>query len=191
MAERYELLRRRSDDSALSSHSSSYELLEPPSTRSRFLNSSSWRFLRLFFRPGRVVYKRVHRHSALRGRFLRWACYVSTALALSVIALIPFTAIFWPSYTRLPDHYRALQARCENSQEPGRGNINSEKVFIAATLYDPTGTILEHEWGNAVSGLVDLLGPKNVHLSIYENDASKQAQRSLRSMEERLKCYHP
>ena len=70
----------------------------------------------------------------------------------------------------------------------GRGNVDSEKVLIAASLYDPDGTLLGEDWGSAVLNLVDLLGPQNVHLSIYENDATPQAQAALQSMEARVQC---
>ncbi|KAL8732649.1 MAG: hypothetical protein Q9166_002624 [cf. Caloplaca sp. 2 TL-2023] len=97
-----------------------------------------------------------------------------------------FTAAFRPSYSRLPDHYRALRRRCEESKEPGRGNFNNEKIFIAASLYDPEGTLVGGQWGSAILELVELLGPQNVHLSVYEDDASPQAKAALKSMEKKV-----
>ena len=37
-------------------------------------------------------------------------------------------------------------------------------------------------------GLVDLLGPQNVHLSIYENDADPVTRQSLKKLEEKVDC---
>lgn len=111
-----------------------------------------------------------------------------TALVAFTAVLIVFTAAFRPSYSHPPDHYRALQKRCEGSKEPGRGNVKNEKVFIAATLYDPEGTLVGNGWGDAVLELVDLLGPQNVHLSVYENDATPQAKAALQRMDAKAQC---
>ncbi|KAI4218176.1 MAG: hypothetical protein L6R36_009091, partial [Xanthoria steineri] len=122
----------------------------------------------------------------LRGKLLRGSYWISVILLSFTALLIVFTAIFRPSYSRLPDHYRALQRRCKESNEPGRGNPNNEKVFIAASLYDPEGTLAGGHWGRAVLELVELLGPQNVHLSVYEDDASPQAKAALDSMKTKL-----
>ena len=188
MGEQYELLHRKSHDSASSSHSSLYDIHETSPRKSTLLKPSLWRFVRLFSRPGRVVYTRVHRQSGSRGRLLRYLRWICTAFAIVTTVLIIFTITFRPSYARPPHHYRALQEKCQNSKEPGRGNVNDEKIFIAATLHDPEGRLLQNDWGNAVLRLVDLLGPQNVHFSLYENDASPKAEASLRSMDEKLNC---
>ena len=105
-------------------------------------------------------------------------------------ALIVFTAVFRPSYSRPPSHYRVLRKRCEESKAPGRGNIKNEKVFIAASVYDPGGTLVGGDWGSAVVNLVELLGPQNVHLSVYENDASSQAKVALEDMKKKIQCQY-
>lgn len=74
---------------------------------------------------------------------------------------------------------RALQKRCKESKELGRGNVNNEKIFLAATLFDPAGTLIGGRWGNAVLELVELLGPQNVYLSVYENDATSAVKVAL------------
>ena len=104
------------------------------------------------------------------------------------VVLVMFTFAFRPSYTHLPDHYRALQRRCAESKNPGRGNINNERIFIAAALHDPGGTLVGNDWGSAVLQLVELLGPQNVHLSIYENDADPLAKAALKSMQDKITC---
>jgi hypothetical protein len=61
-------------------------------------------------------------------------------------------------------------------------------VFIAAAIYDPGGSLLNAAWANSVLGLVDLLGPDNVHLSIYENDADSAAKAALNRFKTNVSC---
>jgi len=105
-----------------------------------------------------------------------------------LVFLVYFTAIFVPSYTHGPEHYRILERRCKASKEPGRGNPNNEKVMIAASIYDHDGKVLAGQWGSAVVELVNLLGPENVHLSVYENDPNDAAKASLAKLGGQLKC---
>jgi hypothetical protein len=97
----------------------------------------------------------------------------------TILFLLVFAYLFIPSYTHLPEHYQALKRRCLSSNESGRGNVHNEKVFIASTLYDPGGQLLKGPWGKAVADLIDLLGPDNVYLSIYENDADETTRAGL------------
>lgn len=182
-AEQYELLPRTSQDSSSSTHSSPPKLSPNSSKLPRW---SIRDFARLLLRNTRSIYTRIYRQRGSRGRLLRSSCWISVALVSFTAFLIVFTAIFRPSYSRLPDHYRALQRRCKESNEPGRGNLNNEKVFIAASLYDPEGTLVGGHWGRAVLELVELLGPQNVHLSVYEDDASPQAKAALDSMKTKV-----
>ncbi|KAL8778402.1 MAG: hypothetical protein Q9213_007428 [Squamulea squamosa] len=48
------------------------------------------------------------------------------------------------------------------------------------------GTLVEGHWGRAILELVELLGPNNVHLSVYEDDASPQAKAALDSMKAKV-----
>ena len=66
--------------------------------------------------------------------------------------------------------------------------MNNEKVFIAATLYDPDGALVSGDLGNAVLKLVDLLGPANVHLSIYEDNPKLPAKAALEALDKQLTC---
>lgn len=107
-------------------------------------------------------------------------------LLLSPYILILFVALaatLRPSYTHLPHHYQELRQRCIQSIIPGRANVNNEKVFIAASLYDPSGELTGGAWGESVLQLIDMLGPNNVFLSIYENDPDPLARASLGLME--------
>ena len=69
----------------------------------------------------------------------------------------------------------------QQSTAPGRGNPRHEKVFIAASLYDPDGELALGQWGSRVLELIDLLGPDNVFLSIYENDSGTGGEIALRN----------
>lgn len=73
----------------------------------------------------------------------------------------------------------------ENSG-PGRGNPRNEKVFIAASLYDRDGELARGQWGQQLLALVDLLGPQNVFVSIYENDSGDEGHDALRELEQQI-----
>ena len=186
--EQYELLPRTSQDSNLSSDNSFKDHDGPPVSNPRLLKRLIWHFFRLPLRPVRSIYSRLNRQGGSRGLLLRGSCWTLTALVAFTVVLVMFTFAFWPSYTYLPDHYLALQRRCVESKEPGRGNINNERIFIAAALHDPGGTLLGKDWGSAVLQLVELLGPRNVHLSIYENDADPPAKAALERMQNKITC---
>ena len=186
--EQYELLPRTSQDSILSSGSSAQAHDGPPPASPHLLRRFMWYFFRLPLRPVRSVYTKIHRPGGSRGLLFRGSCWIFTAFVTFIVVLVIYTFAFRPSYTYLPDHYRALQKRCVESKETGRGNINNEKVFIAATLYDPGGTLMGKDCGSAVLWMVELLGPQNVYLSIYENDADPLAKAALESMERKITC---
>lgn len=97
--------------------------------------------------------------------------------------LVLVAAIFFPSYTHLPAHYQDLRDRALASDAPGRANVHNQKVFIAASIYEQKGELTSGAWGESVLRLIDLLGPQNVHLSIYENDADDVTKESLRALE--------
>ncbi len=181
--EQYELVPRTSEDSSCSTPISSPKLSPNSSKVPRW---SIRHIICLPFRNSRSLYAKIHRRRGSRGKLLRSSCWIFVALVSLAFILIVFTAVFRPSYSRLPDHYRALRRRCQRSKEPGRGNLNNEKVFIAASLYDPQGALVGGHWGRAVLELVELLGPQNVHLSIYEDDASPQAKAALDSMKTKI-----
>ncbi|PVI04598.1 glycosyltransferase family 69 protein [Periconia macrospinosa] len=102
--------------------------------------------------------------------------------------LVLVASVFFPSYTHRPQHYTDLRNRAEQSRAPGRANINNEKVFIAASIYEKEGALTSGAWGESLTELVDLLGPDNVHLSVYENDADQLTKESLARFERMLPC---
>ena len=183
--EQYELLPRTSQDSTASSDDLITDRAGSTSTRPRFF---AWPFVRLPLRPARSFYSRIHGRRGSRGLLVRALCWSVVVLASFTTLLIIATYILRPSYARPPDRYRKLEKRCRGSKEPGRGNVNNEKIFIATSLYDPSGRLVKGDWGSAVLELVDLLGPQNVHLSIYENDADQPAKAALQGMEKIIKC---
>ncbi|KAF2735263.1 hypothetical protein EJ04DRAFT_601067 [Polyplosphaeria fusca] len=185
-SEEYELLPRTSTDSASASDT---DLRYQPTPRKlSFLRLATSPWSRQFC----LGFRNINSKSRPSTRKRRSSCRIFRSIILvlagCITVLIIFTGVFLPSYTHLPEHYKALQRTCAASSQPGRGNINNEKVFIAAALYDPNGELVGGDWGRAVLKLLDLLGPDNVHLSVYENDADTAANVALKEFEKKLKC---
>ncbi|KAK3384394.1 cryptococcal mannosyltransferase 1-domain-containing protein [Lasiosphaeria ovina] len=130
-----------------------------------------------------------------RLRTLRRSGYVQLAIkyvAIIVVAVLALTPIFMPSYTRPPPHYRELERRC---QDPGRREVGcanplNEQVFISIILYDRGGKLSGGKWGQRLIRLIDLLGPPNVFLSIYENDSGPEGRAALADLKQRVPCRH-
>ncbi|KAF3483015.1 uncharacterized protein GIQ15_02339 [Arthroderma uncinatum] len=114
---------------------------------------------------------------------LRWVLIAISCL----VVLIP---LFWPSYTHRPPHYNDLQRLAVGSDKPGRGNSRNEKVFITANIYDPDGSLAQSQWSKNIFQLIDLLGPENTYLSIYENDMNDKARDALNRLAEQTPCNH-
>ncbi|KAL8802457.1 MAG: hypothetical protein Q9200_006578 [Gallowayella weberi] len=123
------------------------------------------------------------RYSLSRRTTFLIQCLISILFALTLI-----TAVFRPSYTRPPAHYEALAKRARASKISGRGNPANEKIFIAASIYDKGGHLVNGAWGNALLDLVDILGDKTVFLSIYENDAGEKAEDAINNFRARVPC---
>jgi hypothetical protein len=118
----------------------------------------------------------------------RYVCFAFAAIPVFVLLLVLFVTLFLPSYTSLPPHYAKLQKRVSASTALGRGNVNNEKVFIAATIYDSNGHLIGGEWGRQVLDLIQVLGPDNVFLSIYENDPDPGAEAALAQLRKDVTC---
>ena len=124
-----------------------------------------------------------------RRRPLRWLLNIIVCLLTLFLVLVASCGAFSPSYTSPPSRYDALRRRArETPDQPGRVNPGNQKVFIAASLYDPQGTLVSGHWGQAVRSLVDLLGPENVHVSIYEDNADARSKAALAEFEIALRC---
>lgn len=118
------------------------------------------------------------------------ACFGwSRTLLVATFILVAVCAICFPSYSRPPPRYEALRRRVEeNWAQQGKANTNNERVFIAASLYDPGGKLVSGHWGDAVRKLIHDLGPENVNLSIYENNIDDENKEALAAFEQSLKC---
>ncbi|KAK3114094.1 hypothetical protein LTR53_007941 [Teratosphaeriaceae sp. CCFEE 6253] len=131
------------------------------------------------------VASRLRQPRAFRHRAIRFLALLTNSLLFLVLAC----SLFAPSYSDPPQRYTALRQRVmEAPYSPARANVNNEKVFIAASLYDAKGELVLGDWGRSVLGLVQILGPDNVHLSIYENDADDRSRAALKEFEESLPC---
>ena len=131
--------------------------------------------------PWPLIRIRLHKPS------FRLCTYLLVPL-LSLFTLVIVTAIFIPSYTKPPDHYRSLKKLAEGSTDYGRANPEHQKIFIAASIYDEGGSLLGGEWGEAVLRLIDMLGNRNVYLSIYENAADEEGKNAQFRFGRKVQC---
>src|SRR6266536_5354121 len=171
----YELLGRPSlesnesfdlEDADPESHSltKSISLKRPRSIAERLLSiiptslRSRVRYLSPTQSPRRT---RKHVSCSRRPSCLRLCCIFHAFISIIFVVAI-LTALLRPSYTHRPEYYDDLRRRALNSPAPGRANIYGEKVFIAASIYDPDGHLADGPWGKAILKLIDMLGEDNV-----------------------------
>lgn len=185
-SEEYELPLRTFSDSTQASDIDSGYYTSPKRPRLSWLLAWSW----IQLRP--ATFRAIQTRSSLPSRKRLWYCcllyYISSSITCSTAVFIIFTALFRPSYTNLPAHYKTLQKRCSDSSKTGQGNVNNEKIFITTVLYDPRGNLIGGDWDNAVLSLVDLLGPDNAHLSIHENGADFAANTAFGNFQKKFRC---
>jgi Cryptococcal mannosyltransferase 1 len=149
---------------------------------------------RVFFGRGKSQRTRANR----RGSRRRWwqlpgprrLCFIFQTFLIVTILLALFIASFRPSYSYPPARYDELRLRAQGSSEAGRANLGNETVFIAASIFDPRGDLAGGAWGKSLLSLIDILGPSNVFLSIYENGAGAIAKDALKDLEEKTRCEH-
>ena len=164
--------------------------LEPPPPRS---SKPSWPWLaRLgsrFSGVNKLSERAVYTHYVTPRRrkrsILRLVYWTFFSVPYLLILLVLITGIFFPSYTVRPAHYEELRKRAADT---GRANPYNEKVFITASLAEKKGDLTSGAWGREVLQLVDLLGPENVHLSIYEDNPDPVTKQSLASFRVKAKC---
>ncbi|KAJ4340944.1 hypothetical protein N0V95_007377 [Ascochyta clinopodiicola] len=160
----------------------------------RSVSTSSWLSTLSSRLPGvktlsdRATYTHLVTPRRKKRSLLRAIYYTIFAFPYFCAFLVLVAGIFFPSYTNRPAHYLELQQRAANGTEPGRANPYAEKVFIAASLYEDKGQLTSGGWGRSVLQLIDLLGPDNVHLSIYEDNPTQAATQSLASFRQNLTC---
>lgn len=116
------------------------------------------------------------------------SCYAFVGILLAVVLSIAL--LLEPSYTKPPAHYQSLRARIESSEDYGRANPENQKIFIAASIYDEGGHLLGGAWGEAVLKLINMLGNRNVFLSIYENTSGEGGQVAQFKFERRVQCQY-
>ena len=120
----------------------------------------------------------------------RLVVFLSHSFVVAVVTTVILCFTFFPSYTDPPLRYTRIRTASQVSNTPGRGNPTNQKVFIAASLYDAGGRLADGAWSRNVLDLIDLLGPDNTFLSIYENDSGQVGRHALGNMEERVPCVH-
>ena len=130
------------------------------------------------FRQRHVKGSQRHRFGLFKALHRR-ICFILVGIGGTIFILLFVTTFFRPSYTNPPAHYQTLKSRILSSSEDGRGNPNNKKIFIATSLYDKGGHLVNGAWGKAVLDLISILGEKNVFLSIYENDSGPEAHAPL------------
>jgi len=181
----YELLPRESldDDDAFKLYP------EPPQ------HSTTWSWparlaakLRIIRLPDRAAYAHYVTPRRRRRSILRLIYWSFFSVPYILILLVLVASIFFPSYTVRPAHYAELHQRALSSDVPGRANPYSEKVFIAAALYEEKGHLTSGAWGRAVLQLIDLLGPDNVYLSVYEDNPDLKTKQSMKQFREKVNC---
>ena len=135
---------------------------------------------------GRCFIAYNHKRSYTRMMFLFTFLLCLLAIVLTV------AAICYPSYSSPPAHYSLLARDCAVTSRPGCANPYREKVFIVATILDKNGKLIKGSWGAAVSKLVEFIGPENVFLSIYVNNADAITESGIKSFKSTLRCKcHP
>lgn len=139
----------------------------------------------------RAHYRNVPATNKLRRTLRRLLFLLTVVVPHLLFVTLLICAVVWPSYTLVPERYRDLAERASNSSISGRANPLNEKVFIASSIYDPTGALAGGIWGDLVLDLIDLLGADNVFLSIYENNPTPLAGAALDSLRHNVQCMSP
>ncbi|KAK3945507.1 glycosyltransferase family 69 protein, partial [Diplogelasinospora grovesii] len=137
--------------------------------------------------PVRELFATVWRNLCRPTRYWIFHAVKYLAVAWGLIAVI--TPLFMPSYANPPSHYGQLSQGCYGPPFlAGCANPNNETVFIAAILHDKDGKLARGKWGQRVTDLIYMLGPKNVFLSIYENDSGDEGRKALEDFKEQVPC---
>jgi hypothetical protein len=146
------------------------------------------------FSRGTPVLRRHHRSlprlntGSGKGRFY-YLKKLFTVLLLTVLVFLTLSllnGLLRPSYMNPPAHYRELDRNIRESTARGRGNPNNEQIFIAANIIN--GDLVKRSWGASLLELIDILGPDNVFVSIYENDSGKGTRDALLALRDQLPC---
>jgi len=134
--------------------------------------------------------EKIRRRQSRIPEWFQWLLWLAYVCLTSLLVITIVVGAFFPSYTRPPPHYQSLRARVEDGWASGSANVGKEKVYIAASIYDPGGVLASGDWASNVLELVHILGPENVYLSIFENDSGDEALEALSQLEARIPCNH-
>ena len=152
---------------------------------------SSSRWARLRRHAARTFSRLSNIRASYPGRPAVWRSlvFISKVIAFTIGFLILYSiidAILFPSYNSPPKPFLELKETVRASSSPGRGNPRSEKVFIASNIIN--ADLVRGDWGSSVLELIDYLGPDNVFISVYENDAGPDVADALEEFARKLKC---
>jgi hypothetical protein len=114
--------------------------------------------------------------------------FAFSAVLLFILVSIS-DALLHPSYSNPPSHYGALAKEVRGSSAPGRGNPRNEQVLIASNIIQ--AHLIRESWGPSLIRLVEILGPDNVYVSIYENDSGPSTKEALYDLRARIPCTSP
>ena len=156
----------------------------------RALVPSTWGRRRAGRLPRTTRSQRLRHRICFRGSAIRRLVHFFCAFLVVLFSTIIVGAVFYPSYTYLPRHYQELREQVKASSQPGGGNARHEKIFIAASIRDRHGRLATGVWAEKILELVELLGPDNVFLSIYESDAGAVGRATLQELDARLTFPH-
>lgn len=126
------------------------------------------------------------RHFLPRPRLVSSTIKCSGFLVATIIAISIAEALLFSAYMNPPTHYHDLEGRVRASTRPGRGNPNNEKIFIGSNIIRED--LIRGHWGSSLLSLINLLGPNNVFVSIYENDSGPGTAAALRELGQKLPC---
>jgi hypothetical protein len=136
-----------------------------------------------------------HRRRSRATSRRRKLCYVQilksffrlcSFLLATFVALSALNALLWSSYMNPPPHYRTLEDTIKASNLPGRGNVNNQRIYIASNIIHED--LIRGSWGSNLLELIDILGPENVFVSIYENDSGPGTRDALTDLQRKLPC---
>lgn len=143
-------------------------------------------------RLGQVLYRSLRPRRRYKNAHLsctRIATSLALLTAIAIVLLVTASiieGIVLPSYASPPLHYHEVRYRATASSVTGRGNPHNEKIYIASNIIDEK--LVRGHWGAALLNLIDLLGPDNVFVSIYENDSGAAVAASIQELERMLPC---
>ncbi|WFD08247.1 hypothetical protein MVES1_003619 [Malassezia vespertilionis] len=103
--------------------------------------------------------------------------YIVYVLLLLGLASV-ITVVLGTIYFRIPSTLPLFPTA------PGMYNVQNETIFWASNLHN-SEAILPH-YTNSLFRFINMMGPSNVYVSIYENNSKDRTQEMLRSLESAL-----